>query len=367
MLKQITKMVAKTLAAVLFINLFLFSISIPTVFAAQATSVSDNISRLKTGVLADHELFFVTPTGVDVSTDTIILTFGAGFTVGASTFADIDLAVGSTNVCSSATFTDKTLAAAPSTSPTWGAVVSGQVMTLTAPTNAAAGEITADRCVRIRFGSNAVVGSAGASRVTNGSAGSTSATVALTGTFGDVGSLFIPIITDDQVVITATVDTSISFSISTNAISFGTLVSSGPRFATSTTGSATEVAGHTMTAGTNATAGYVIYVKGDTLRSGATNTITPIGGTAAASTIGSEQFGLRITASGGNGTSTAPYNDLTPKYAYAASTSTQSSVGNSAGPSAVTTFSAYYIANISTLTEAGSYGTTLTYTAVGTF
>lgn len=367
MLKQIKNPVAKILAFSLVFNLILFNLSLPIAQAAQATSFSDNISRLKTGVVADHEIFFVTPTGVDASTDTIILTFGAGFTVGASTYADIDLAVGSTNVCSSATFTDKTLAAAPSTSPTWGAVVSSQVMTLTAPTNATTGEITADRCVRIRFGSNAVVGSAGASRVTNGSAGSTSATVALSGTFGDTGALFIPIITDDQVVITATVDTSLSFSISANSISFGTLTSGGPRFATSTTGSATEVAGHTMAAGTNASAGYVIYVKGDTLRSGVTNTITAIGGVAAASTIGSEQFGLRITASGGVGTSTAPYNDLTPKYAYAASTSTQSSVGNSAGPSALTTFSAYYIANISTLTEAGSYGTTLTYTAVGTF
>lgn len=363
--KQKKKFVAKLLAVVLLINFFTFSL--PIAEAAQVTGFSDNISRLKANTLADHEIFIVTPSGVSSAGQTIILTFGAGLAVGAATFSDMDFAVGSTNNCSSATFTDKTLAAAASTSPTWGAVTSGQAITFTAPTNATTGEITADRCVRIRIGSNAVVGATGVSRITNGSAGATTATVALTGTFGDVGSLFIPIITDDQVVITATVDSTISFSISSNAISFGSLVSTGPRFANTSGGSGSEVAAHTMAAGTNATAGYVIYVKGDTLRSGVTNTITAIGGTAAASTTGSEQFGFRLTASGGSGTATAPYNDTTPKWAYGATTTTQNAVAGSSGPSASTTYSAYYIANISALTEAGAYGTTLTYTAVGTF
>ena len=132
-----------------------------------------------------------------------------------------------------------------------------------------------------------------------------------------------------------------------------------------TTGSSTETSAHNLVAGTNAPSGYILYVKGDTLTSGA-NTITAIGASMASSTIGSEQFGIRLTASGGSGATISPYNFGT-SYAYGATASVQDDVGQATGASANTTYLVYYLANIASQTESGAYSTTLTYTATGTF
>jgi hypothetical protein len=80
---------------------------------------------------------------------------------------------------------------------------------------------------------------------------------------------------------------------------------------------------------------------------------------AAASQSGTEQFGIRVTASGGSGTASSPYNDLV-NYAYAG-VGTNSQIASSAGQSTDTVFSIRYLANISDATEAGQYQTTLTY------
>ena len=102
---------------------------------------------------------------------------------------------------------------------------------------------------------------------------------------------------------------SLTFNISDPAIGFGTLVSSGARYATGdTNGSASDVAdAHTISASTNASSGYTMTLDGATLTSGG-NTITAIGGTATASSAGSEQFGLRAIVNSGTGSAVAPYN-----------------------------------------------------------
>jgi len=157
----------------------------------------------------------------------------------------------------------------------------------------------------------------------------------------------------------------ISFSISDNTIGFGTLSSSAVRYATGdTSGTGSETVAHTLSAETNATSGYVIYVRGATLTSGG-NTIDAIGGSATASSIGTEQFGLKVSASGGSGAAVAPY--ATANYAYAANAVTQDIIAQSGSASASTTFGLTYIANISNTTQSGSYTTNLIYTAVGTF
>jgi hypothetical protein len=129
------------------------------------------------------------------------------------------------------------------------------------------------------------------------------------------------------------------------------------------TGSGTEVTAHDLTAATNAASGYTIYVLGATLTSGL-NTIDAIGGSATASSVGTEQFGLKVSASGGSGAAVAPY--ASANYAYNATT-TQDDIATSAVPSTTTTYSITYIGNISATTEPGSYATTLTYTATGLF
>jgi hypothetical protein len=322
--------------------------------AAGVTSLSDNLSRLQTSTLADHTIKFVTPTGVAAG-QTVTLTFDADFTMGSFNILNVDLATATT--CGGA-FTDKTIAASPS-GATWGVAQAGSIITITSGTDT----ITATHCISVEIGANATSGGAGTTQITNPS-GAQTATLVIGGTFGDSGTAGIAIVTGDQVNITATVDPTISFAVTDSTIGFGTLGAGGARWANGAgTGSGSEVSAHDITAATNATSGYTIYVLGATLTSGI-NTITEIGGSAVASSPGSEQFGLKVAAAGGSGAAVSPY--ASADYAYNATT-VQDDIATSTVPSTTTTFSITYLANISATTEAGSYATTLTYTATGLF
>ncbi len=172
-------------------------------------------------------------------------------------------------------------------------------------------------------------------------------TVAIDGTTTVVGST--PILT---------------FSVSDSAIGFGTLSSSAARYATGDgTGSASETEAHNLVASTTATNGYTITVNGTTLTSGA-NTISAIGPSNTASSVGSEQFGIRLTASGGSGTVSAPYAASGFAFDTAAF---PDEIASATGSSADTTYSVRYLANIAATTEAGTYGATLTYVVTGNF
>lgn len=335
----------------------LFGILIPfssLVQAATVTSLSDNLSRLQTSTLANHTIRFVTPTGVAAG-QTITLTFDSDFTMGSFSVNNVDLATATT--CGGS-FSDKTLATSPS-GATWGVGQSGQVITITSGTDT----ITATHCVEVEIGSNATSGASGTIQITNPS-GAQTATLTIGGTFGDSGTAGIAIVTGDQVSITATVDPTISFSVSDSTIGYGTLTSSSARWATGDTlGSGSSTSAHDVTAATNAASGYTVYVLGATLTSGL-NSITAIGGSPTASSPGTEQFGIKVSAAGGSGTAVSPYNGA--NYAYNATT-TQDDIATASGPSTTTTYSITYIANIDATTEPGSYTTTLTYTATGSF
>lgn len=327
-----------------------------TVMAASMTSMSDNMSRLKASTASNHEIKFVTPTGVTAG-GTITLTFSADFTgVSSIAFGDVDFATAAT--CGGS-FSDVTLAGSPS-GATWGVGSAGQVVTLTSGT----GTVTATNCVRIKIGTNATVGTTGTNQISNGAIDDDD-TVALATSTGDTGTISVDIITDDQVVITATVDPSITFSISDNTIGYGSLSAGDDRFATGdTSGNSSATVAHTLAAGTNATSGYIMYVMGATLTSGG-NTITAPAGPSA-TTVGSEQFGLNLSASGGSGTVDSQYG-TSSQYGWGATVSTQDNVASATGATASTTYSATYVGNIAAETEAGAYSTTLTYTATATY
>lgn len=335
--------------------------------AAAVTQLRDTLSRLKASTLADHTIEFVTPTGADASTDTITLTFGSGFTMGTFSVNNVDLAVGDTGTCATATFTDKTLAATPGTSPTWGVAQAAQVITFTAPTNAASGEITAARCVQIQIGSNATAGASGATQITNPTAGST--TVAVGGLFGDSGTLAINIIADEQVAVSATVDPTITFTVSDNAIGFGSLSASAATWANgAATGSATDTSAHNLTIATNAQSGYAVTYNGATLTSGS-NTIDVASITNDADgTQGSEQFGMGFSTDGNATIATGYDHNATPTsrdWTFVASTTT--TIVSETVSTATETISAFYLANIAATTQAGSYTTTITYIATAVF
>ncbi|MFO0702936.1 MAG: hypothetical protein U0514_03715 [Candidatus Andersenbacteria bacterium] len=158
---------------------------------------------------------------------------------------------------------------------------------------------------------------------------------------------------------------SITFSISANAVSFGSVNATASRYATTGGGSGSETEAHTLTVLTNAQNGYIVLVRGSTLTSPLGPTITAIGGTNTLPSPGSEQFGLRLTRTSGSGTVTAPY--AASGFAYAADASTTSQVASGIQDSTPTVFSVRYLANVAQTTEAGSYVTTLTYVATATF
>lgn len=138
---------------------------------------------------------------------------------------------------------------------------------------------------------------------------------------------------------------------------------------------------------TNANVGTVIYYSGDTLKYGV-NDINAIGTTAAASDLGTEQFGLAIdsadaTPFGYSMTSlipTAPYDNGdgtitdggTATFAYdVTSVATPKEIANSTSAGTKTiicdTGSVRYLGNISTTTPPGVYTTTITYLATPTY
>ncbi len=157
----------------------------------------------------------------------------------------------------------------------------------------------------------------------------------------------------------------LTFSISDSSIGFGSLVASDDFFANGAgTGSATEVEAHTITASTNASSGYTMTVNGNTLTSGVL-TINAIGSANTATVIGTEQFGLRMTATGGNGSVTVPY--AAAGFAFDTATFPDQVASDADGDDIVTTYSARYLGNISAATEASSYSAVLTYTITASF
>ena len=347
----------KFFSFVLMLGIMVFNfgfLSPSIVSAASLTSMKDTVTNLTASTVANHTIQFTTPTGV-ASGGTIILTFdnSTSIPVGLD-YTDIDLADDGVDVV---------LAGTP-TGATWGAVnTSSTIITFTNGTTA----VAAGSVITIEIGTNATSVATGDQQITNGPAGTT--VLRISGTFGDTGAISMAIIANSIVAVSAEVLGSITFTVSDNTIYFGNLRTAGACFAQGTDPgyvtcpTTTETEAFNMTAGTNAPTGYTITVQGATLTSGG-NTITALAANTASSP-GSEQFGIRIDESGGIGTVSAPYAAV--GYAYTATASTPETVATASGPSATTTYSTRYLANIASDTEAGSYSTSHTYIATGNF
>lgn len=166
----------------------------------------------------------------------------------------------------------------------------------------------------------------------------------------------------------ATLNQTLSFSISDATIGFGALSSSAARYATGdASGDTSETEAHTLIVGTNASGGYGLTVnasQANPFRSGSNYIASS--DTNVASSVGTQQFGLRATASGGSGAVTAPY--AASGFALASSTfPTASQVASASGATSDTTYSVRYISNITSNTAAGIYTATLTYVATATY
>lgn len=337
-MKKITK---KVFSALMLAAFLINSAIIEKTFATD-TAV---FSTLKVGTAANQTFTFVIP-GAVTAGNSLVITYPTDFNLGSVDYTDVDV---------SDDGSDLTLAASALTT-NWGVTVTPGARTITITSGT--GTIGAASVMIVKVGTHTTIGGVGTHQVTNPT---------VTGSYtinlesgGTTSYNTVQIITDDQVALSAVVGQTLSFAISDNTIGFGSLDTSAITYATGdSSGTEVEAAAHTLSASTNASSGYTISVKGDTLEYGA-NSITAIGGSATALAAGSSQFGIRVSASGGSGSVTSPYG--TSNYAYAADAVTTDEVAASTAPSAATTYSVYYGANISSATVPGAYSTTLTYT-----
>ena len=160
----------------------------------------------------------------------------------------------------------------------------------------------------------------------------------------------------------------ISFNISDSTIGLGSLTAVQTRYATGDTFGATtdSTDAHTLSIATNASSGYSLTISGNTLTCGTCGgaTITAIGATAVAPSIGTEQFGIRLTINSGTGSTSTPYS--TANWAFD-SAAFPDLIATGLGDSITTIFGARYMANTAALTEFGSYSSALTYTVTATY
>jgi len=356
------------LVTIVAITLSYYAVSINHAFAAALANVSDTLSTQTISTAANHTIVFRTPTGAADTSDTITFTFPAGFNMNSIAFGDVDLAwsAGSQSNCTAPTYSNNASIAATPASGTWGAALSGQVLTLSAPSASFATTIAANACVQLEIGTNATTGATGDTQIINPSSAATYE-IAIAGAFGDTGSTTVSILTDDTVDIAATVAQSLTFSISDTSIGFGTLNAAAARYATGDLlGSGSETEAHNLVVGTNAANGYTMTASGTTLTCATCGgaTITSIGSSNTASSAGTEQFGIRMNASGGTGTVAAPY--AAAGFAFD-SAAFPDQVASASGATSNTTYSVRYLSNIAADTEAGAYTATVTYVATANF
>lgn len=175
-----------------------FALSVGTAHAAALTGLEDVMNNQLSSNVSDHQIRFTTPTGVDASGDTITITFQSTFALGSVDFSDIDLFHGPVTGLE----TSETLAAAPAAG-VWGVSIASRTITFTAPTDAAAGEITGGDIVTVRIGTNAV---GGTDQITNPTSNG-NYQINIAGTFGDVGGITVNIFDTHAVSFSAVVGT----------------------------------------------------------------------------------------------------------------------------------------------------------------
>lgn len=279
---KIIKKYSKTAVALLLIGILLggyFLTSPLKVQASALTGESDVLDDSRPSATSTHTIYFITPTGVDANTDTIILDFADEFTIGSIDYTDMDLATSSdTSNCSAGTYADATLASSAAADTYGVATTTGVIITFTAPTGADTGTIIAGTCVKVEIGSNAAFQSNGTRFLTNPA---TAAVYDLDflGAFGDTGKTKIAIISG--VSITATVAESMNVSV--NAIATSTCTTTGGTATASATTSINFMSIITETfydscqridVGTNAGSGYTANLyKTTLLTDGGVNTI----------------------------------------------------------------------------------------------
>ncbi len=235
----------------------LWSTGLPAFFrlaeAASITSASDTLSSSAPALPSNHTIAFTTSNGMATSSN-FTLTFDALFDTSSIAIGDVDL---------SAATVDQTLVAGAAGAGQWG--VSGlgtDAITFTTPTDAS---VASSSQIIVKIGTNATGGS---NQIVNPSSTTTTYAIDIAGTMTDSGQVRVAIV--DQVVVSASVDTSLTFTVS--GVNSGATVNTSPTTTIATSSSVALPFG-TLPIGvsrtlaqdlaviTNAASGYTVTVE----------------------------------------------------------------------------------------------------------
>lgn len=354
------KQIRKILSILSVLALIAGLVNVNVANAASIVTLSDTMTNQTASAVSNHTIAFtLSAAGALAPSNTITVTFPAGFDLTSIVEDDLDI-VGST-------FGEFTTAADCTGSENMSAAVSGQVITFTLCAGDG-GTLANSETVTVEIGTNATASGTGANQIVNHATPGSYA-IAIDTTADDASSLAIPIISNGDVTVTATVDPSITFVIrtaaddgDTNSCALGTL----------TTGSV-STCGYRLAVDTNATSGYSIYIKADGLLNNATDNIDDIAenGTVAS---GTEGHGIAVTGATAGGAGGATYteagdfnDDDTP---VPTATTQLFSIDKPADYTVSTLTTSTLVthrAAISAVTPAGAYNQVVTYTVVGNF
>ncbi|MBI2474988.1 fibronectin type III domain-containing protein [Candidatus Uhrbacteria bacterium] len=169
------------------------TILVSSVNAATVTSANDYPTTLQASQSSNHQVLFTTSSGV-AEGQTITLSFSASFNTSSIIEDDVDI---------SDDGVDLTTAANCAGTEKASVVMAGDVLTITICAGDS-GAIAASSQVAIEIGTNSTSSGTGTNRITNPSSVGTYF-VTIGGTFGDFGSIALPVSSQDQVSVNVSV------------------------------------------------------------------------------------------------------------------------------------------------------------------
>lgn len=259
-----TEKTVRTLQAVAMsvgLALLLWSTGLPAFFrsaeAASITSASDTLSNSAPSLPSNHTIVFTTANGIATSSN-FTLTFASQFDTASIAIGDVDLSASSTG-----TLVDQTIQAGAAGAGIWGVTGLGtDILTFTTPTDASVPSTTQ---LVVKIGTNAA---GGTNRIVNPSSTTTSYAIDIGGGMTDSGQVRVAIV--DQVIVSANIDTSLTFTVAgvnssstVNGSPTTTIATSTPTtlpFGTIPIGVSRTLA-HDLAVVTNAAGGYTVTVE----------------------------------------------------------------------------------------------------------
>ncbi len=342
MIKKKSRMLVKSAALITILALVALILPANVAFAGELENEKDTMTRVKTAETSSHTIVFnLSASNTFAAGETITIDFNedsaAGFTVAgaASAIADFDFNDG----------TERTIVGVDGDCTGHSGVNdvavgindSTGVVTFTAcGTYTASG---AGAVVTIEYGAAAA---GGTDRVTN-KLSQNDLYIAIGGTNGDSGGAAVSIIADDQVVVTATVNPTFTFVLSSNTCALGVLTSSS-----------VASCNYNVTTTTNSEDGYAttIIEDGD-LRDGSSSITDVADGTV---TAGATEYGIGLTGT-----------DRSFTDERAITGTAQTIAADTSGPISAQAVTVTHKASITSAVLAGAYSHTVTLISTGTF